>query len=62
LRNVAQRAPYMHTGQFSTLREVLRFYREQAENLEIGHQGLTDKELRQLEAFLGTLSGPLNSL
>jgi len=62
LRNVAERAPYMHTGQFSTLREVLRFYREQAENPEIGHQGLTGRELRQLEAFLGTLSGPLNSL
>ena len=62
LRNVAERGPYMHAGQFSTLREVLRFYREQAENPEIGHQGLTDKELKQLEAFLGALSGPLNSL
>ena len=58
LRNVAQRAPYMHAGQFSTLREVLEFYRK-SDSHELGHSELSDKELGQLEAFLRTLSGPV---
>jgi cytochrome c peroxidase len=61
LRNVVQRPPYMHAGQFSTIREVLEFYR-QSKNPEIGHQDLTDEDLAALEAFLGTLSGPILSL
>ena len=61
LRNVAQRPPYMHAGQFSTIRDVLEFYR-QSKNPDIGHQGLTDSDLAALEAFLGTLSGPILSL
>jgi cytochrome c peroxidase len=52
----------MHAGQFATLGEVLDFYRNVAENPELGHRGLTDKELHELAAFLRTLSGPLNSL
>jgi len=62
LRNVADRPPYMHAGQFATLEEVLTFYQQRAENPELGHRGLTDKELLQLAAFLKTLSGPLSSL
>jgi cytochrome c peroxidase len=62
LRSVADRPPYMHAGQFTTLREVLEFYRSQADNPELGHKGLTDKELDQLEAFLRALSSPLSSL
>jgi cytochrome c peroxidase len=62
LRNVADRAPYMHAGQFATLEEVLDFYRTIADNPELGHRDLTDMELQQLAAFLRTLSGPLNSL
>jgi cytochrome c peroxidase len=62
LRNVADRPPYMHAGQFATLEEVLDFYQTVADNPELGHRGLTDKELHQLAAFLRTLSGPLNSL
>jgi len=62
LRTVADRPPYMHAGQFATLREVLEFYRSQADNPELGHKGLTDNELDQLEAFLRTLSSPLTSL
>jgi len=58
LRNVAERAPYMHAGQFATLKEVLEFYR-QSKSHEINHGELTDEELSQLEAFLHTLSGPL---
>jgi cytochrome c peroxidase len=62
LRSVTERPPYMHAGQFATLREVLEFYRSQADNPELGHKGLTDKELDQLEAFLHTLSSPVSSL
>lgn len=62
LRNVVERPPYMHAGQFSTVREVLEFYRSQAQNPELGHGNLTDMELEQLEAFLGTLSSPVISL
>ena len=58
LRNVAERAPYMHAGQFSTLKEVLEFYR-QSKSHELGHNALSDDELRQLEAFLRSLSGPI---
>jgi len=62
LRNVAERAPYMHSGQFSTLMDVLKFYRdlspeERPNDLE--HGSLSDSELEQLEAFLKTLSAPL---
>ena len=62
LRNVADRPPYMDAGQFSTLKEVLKFYRDQAKNPELEHSNLTDSELLQLEAFLKTLSSPLTSI
>ena len=62
LRNVTEHPPYMHAGQFATLREVLEFYRSQATNPELGHKELTDRELDQLEAFLHTLSSPVKSL
>jgi cytochrome c peroxidase len=52
----------MHAGQFVTLREVLEFYRSQAQNPELSHGNLTDKELDQLEAFLHALSSPITSL
>jgi len=61
LRNVVERPPYMHSGQFSSIREVLEFYRE-SKNPEVEHQDLSDKDLKALEAFLGTLSGPIQSL
>ena len=65
LRNVADRAPYMHAGQVSTLAEVLRHYNE-APRAPVGHSelkplGLSREELRQLEAFLRTLTGPLSA-
>ncbi len=63
LRGVAARAPYMHAGQFSTLAEVLRFYRDRSIGVpEMGHGDLTDAELGDLEAFLGTLGGPISFL
>jgi cytochrome c peroxidase len=62
LRNVAERAPYMHAGQLATLREVLEFYRNlkpQERTPQLDHGQLSDKELAQIEAFLRTLSGPV---
>ena len=61
LRNVAATAPYMHAGQFATLREVLDHYNGGGYAL-IGHNelmplNLSDRELGQLEAFLQTLTG-----
>ena len=59
LRNVADRPPYMHAGQLKTLSEVLSFYRRSSSH-ELEHDGLTNAELVQIEAFLKTLSGPLS--
>jgi cytochrome c peroxidase len=65
LRDVAERAPYMHAGQFQTLRQVLEHY-NRAPAAPAGHSelkplGLSEQELAQLEAFLRSLSGPLNT-
>ena len=63
LRNVAARAPYMNAGQFATLADVLRFYRDKTHGMkELAHGDLSDAELGDLEAFLGTLTGPVQSL
>ncbi len=62
LRNVAERAPYMHAGQIPTLRKVLEFYRDlppERRPADLEHGSLNDMELSQLEAFLRTLSSPL---
>ena len=63
LRNVADRAPYMDAGQFATLAEVLDHY-NRAPAAATGHTEikplrLKAVELRQLDAFLRTLSGPV---
>lgn len=65
LRNVAERAPYMHAGQFATLREVVNHY-NRAPAAPAGHSelkplGLSAMEIDQLVAFLGTLSGPVRA-
>lgn len=59
LRNVVARAPFMHAGQLATLEEVLAHY-DAAPAAPAGHTELrplklSKKELRQLEAFLGSL-------
>ena len=61
LRGVALRPPYMHAGQFATLRDVLAHY-NQAPAAAIGKTelkplALSDRQLSDLEAFLKTL-GP----
>jgi cytochrome c peroxidase len=65
LRNVAERVPYMHAGQFATLEEVLAHYKSAPESpaghSEIEALDLTQLELDQLVAFLKTLDGPLNA-
>jgi cytochrome c peroxidase len=63
LRNVAERAPYMDAGQFATLAGVLDHY-NRAPAAATGHSELrplrlNGRQLRQLEAFLRTLSGPV---
>ena len=60
LRNVAERAPYMHAGQFSTLSEVVDHY-NRAPDAPAGHSELeplrlSAQERRQIEAFLRSLS------
>jgi len=62
LRNVSERPPYMHAGQFQTLQKVLEFYRDlkpEHRSGDLEHGELTDLELSQLEAFLRTLTSPL---
>ncbi len=73
LRGVALRAPYMHAGQFATLQEVVEHY-VKAPAAQVGHTELahgaaghterqpirlTDQEIRDIVAFLGSLSGPI---
>jgi cytochrome c peroxidase len=64
LRNVAERGPYMHAGQFATLEEVLNHYNT-APKAPDGHSELeplhlSNEQLAQIIAFLRTLSAPLN--
>jgi cytochrome c peroxidase len=63
LRNLELTQPYMHKGQMWSLAEVLEHYNE-APAAMIGHNeakplGLSNRELKQLEAFLNTLAAPI---
>ncbi|MES2242007.1 MAG: cytochrome c peroxidase [Pseudomonadota bacterium] len=73
LRNVAERAPYMHAGQFSTLEQVLQHYAASPKAV-LGHSelaqpgekhadrqtiSLSTAEIQDVSAFLGTLNGPV---
>lgn len=65
LRQAAKTAPYMHTGQIGTLREVVEFYNRGGD--DDGFVGtkselivplnLSEQEIDDLVAFLGTLTG-----
>jgi cytochrome c peroxidase len=64
LRNVVDRGPYMHAGQFTTLQEVLQHYNTAPES-PAGHNeleplNLSEEQLAQIIAFLKTLDAPLN--
>jgi cytochrome c peroxidase len=65
LRNVAERAPYMHAGQFDSLEVVVEHYNTApaapAGHSEIEPLNLSALELNQLVAFLHTLSGPVDA-
>ena len=64
LRNIALTAPYMHDGSFQTLAEVIEHYNSgghQFDNSSPGSipeqgLGLTEQEMKSLEAFLHTLT------
>lgn len=65
LRNIAETAPYMHAGQFSSLDEVLAHYNHPPVS-PIGHSelkplGLTERERAQVVAFLRALSGGVDA-
>lgn len=65
LRGVAATAPYMHAGQFATLRDVIRFYSTLEGQVIAGHHretvleplGLTDEQINDMVAFLESLGG-----
>ena len=65
LRNVAERAPYMHAGQFADLNQVLDHYSRApaapAGHSELKPRNLSQTEMAQLIAFLKTLSAPVNA-
>jgi cytochrome c peroxidase len=61
LRGVTQRPPYTHSGQTKTIRAVLEHYNK-APQAPYGHSdlrplNLDEREIEDLEAFLGTLDG-----
>jgi len=62
LRNVAERAPYMHAGQIATLSAVIDHYATAPKSpfgtSELKRVRLSATERAQLEAFLRTLSSP----
>jgi cytochrome c peroxidase len=65
LRNIAETSPYMHTGNFVSLREVIEFYNgggsyqyySGEKSLRQRNLQLTDEEISDLVAFLETLTG-----
>ncbi|MBD9355170.1 hypothetical protein IE877_04630 [Methylomonas sp. EbA] len=65
LRNVAERPPYMHAGQFPSLQAVIGHYSRAPAapegRSEIKPLHLNGAEIRQLIAFLKTLSGAILS-
>jgi cytochrome c peroxidase len=62
LRNVAERAPFMHAGQLASLADVIAHYdrapRAPFGKSELKRLKLSAAERRQIEAFLRTLSAP----
>lgn len=65
LRNVADRGPYMHAGQFATLEDVLNHYNTAPEapagHSELEPLNLSQKQIEQIIAFLKTLDSPINA-
>ena len=65
LRNVSERGPFMHAGQFATLEQVLNHYNTAPEapagHSELEPLNLNEKEIAQIIAFLKTLDGPVDT-
>ena len=65
LRNVSERGPFMHAGQFATLEEVLNHYNTAPEapagHSELEPLNLTEQQITQIIAFLKTLDGPIDA-
>jgi cytochrome c peroxidase len=65
LRSVANRGPFMHAGQFTSLHQVLSHYNTApaapAGHSELEPLDLAADELDQIIAFLHTLDGPVNA-
>jgi cytochrome c peroxidase len=73
LRNVAERAPYMHAGQFASLEQVVQHYATSPKAVlgrsELARPGerhagrqpirLSESDIQDLAAFLRTLTGPV---
>ena len=61
LRNIAETAPYTHSGKYETLTEVVSHYRRTPTApvgfSELISTGLTRTDMKHLEAFLRSLSG-----
>ncbi|MGB0835059.1 MAG: cytochrome-c peroxidase [Psychrobium sp.] len=62
LRNIGQRAPYMHDGRFKTLEEVIEHYasdlpRRESRSPLLINISLTSQEVQDLKAFMLTLTG-----
>jgi cytochrome c peroxidase len=67
LRGVSATPPYMHAGQLVSLQEVVQFYSTLEGAVQLDHHqesvlsplGLSEEEIADLVAFLGTLQGRL---
>jgi cytochrome c peroxidase len=65
LRNVEKTGPYMHTGQFDNLTDVVKFYNDGGDPMgfvgkkdeKIKELNLTDAEVADIVAFLESLTG-----
>jgi cytochrome c peroxidase len=60
LRNLSATAPYLHDGRYSTLEQVLEYYRHPADKVAVAHElpralDLSDRELADLARFLRAL-------
>lgn len=67
LRSVALSAPYMHTGGFKTLDDVMEFYNKGGEavpgkDVFMSELNLTDQEKKDLVEFLNSLTGELKNM
>jgi cytochrome c peroxidase len=64
LRNIADNGPYMHSGRFATLSEVLQHYNQAqptSASSDLQPLRLTEAQMQQIVRFLESLSGPLTT-